>query len=865
MDKMIGWKLALSGIEKLSPIAMLSNFTLFSEICNALQDKSCEKLTLQRYNYADDGVLSLRWSLIHRKLTSPTQEYSNNDRHSMELDVCRLTIDRLHYCAMKNMPAVALKIAEKFESIMSQSTSVQSTVLRGSVALKEAEILWQSGEKSLAIWKLKSLKRSSEHNRLTPPNEEAVLLLARCAVALGRFESMGGSQDNALSFFEKATSSLEKIKRCGDGQDFGTQTLKTLSDAYACMAICTDRQYQALTDYVESPAFDTKKSLLDSLKRIGASSKTEKVTDISIKLAQRKQNLDEKEVQDLLNTQNRLLSVTLFCYTRAFALSDEYDLKIFRMIFLWFNSPASLHISGDFSVSMESIPSRKFILVWNQLTSRLDGSLVEKSTEIVKKLVLKTVVDHPYHTFFTLLSLANSISPNSSENDKLKTIRCVTAKRILKQLKNCPAKQVFNDLEEMAKCYVEVGSIDSKKIQNDQKKWTFPSKTKLMSFDKRIPVITIDLKVDPTCKYENFIWVTNFEKSFAIASGKSAPIVVKCLCSDGKTRKQIVKGQDDTRQDSIMQQVFRIVNVLLERDESLKNKFKSSMRSYNVIPLTPDCGVIEWCENSISFGEYLVGPDVKHGCHKRLFPDDWNGLECRKAILDASRKPLEERYAVFLNVCDHIQPVFRHFFYEYFPDPVLWYGAIEKYSHSVAISSIVGHMLGLSDRHTQNILLDVNTGEVIHIDLGMAFEQGRLLPTPEQVPFRLTRDIVDGFGICGIEGPFRKTCERVMRILRDSRDVLLPIVSVLLHDPVAHWSLSNSKLNRLQPEAALSKQYALETNVHAERAVLQIKEKLMGLEKNSVLSVEGQVSHLIQQSMDPINLCQMYFGWQAFL
>jgi len=30
------------------------------------------------------------------------------------------------------------------------------------------------------------------------------------------------------------------------------------------------------------------------------------------------------------------------------------------------------------------------------------------------------------------------------------------------------------------------------------------------------------------------------------------------------------------------------------------------------------------------------------------------------------------------------------------------------------------------------------------------------LNTPETVPFRLTRDIVDGMGICGIEGTFRK-------------------------------------------------------------------------------------------------------------
>lgn len=39
---------------------------------------------------------------------------------------------------------------------------------------------------------------------------------------------------------------------------------------------------------------------------------------------------------------------------------------------------------------------------------------------------------------------------------------------------------------------------------------------------------------------------------------------------------------------------------------------------------------------------------------------------------------------------------------------------------------------------------------------GVAFEQGKVLPTPETVPFRLTRDIVDGMGITGVEGVFRR-------------------------------------------------------------------------------------------------------------
>lgn len=40
--------------------------------------------------------------------------------------------------------------------------------------------------------------------------------------------------------------------------------------------------------------------------------------------------------------------------------------------------------------------------------------------------------------------------------------------------------------------------------------------------------------------------------------------------------------------------------------------------------------------------------------------------------------------------------------------------------------------------------------------IGIAFEQGRTLVTPETVPFRLTRDIIDGMGVSGIEGVFRR-------------------------------------------------------------------------------------------------------------
>lgn len=62
---------------------------------------------------------------------------------------------------------------------------------------------------------------------------------------------------------------------------------------------------------------------------------------------------------------------------------------------------------------------------------------------------------------------------------------------------------------------------------------------------------------------------------------------------------------------------------------------------------------------------------------------------------------------------------------------------------------VTGYVIGLGDRHSANLLLDQMHAEIVHIDLGIAFEQGRFLNTPEMVPFRLTRDIVDGMGVIG--------------------------------------------------------------------------------------------------------------------
>lgn len=38
---------------------------------------------------------------------------------------------------------------------------------------------------------------------------------------------------------------------------------------------------------------------------------------------------------------------------------------------------------------------------------------------------------------------------------------------------------------------------------------------------------------------------------------------------------------------------------------------------------------------------------------------------------------------------------------------------------------MVGYIIGLGDRHLDNVLIDMTTGEVVHIDYNVCFEKGK--------------------------------------------------------------------------------------------------------------------------------------------
>lgn len=321
-----------------------------------------------------------------------------------------------------------------------------------------------------------------------------------------------------------------------------------------------------------------------------------------------------------------------------------------------------------------------------------------------------------------------------------------------------------------------------------------------------------------------------------------------------------------------MEQVFDQVSSLLKHHAETRQR-NLSIRTYKVLPLTYTAGIIEFVTDTIPLNNYLLP------AHAAQFPNDMKANACRKAISEAQNKATEERVKTFRKICDRFHPVMRFFFMDRFLNPDEWFEKRLMYTRSTAAISMLGYILGLGDRHGQNILLDEKTGEVIHIDLGIAFETGRVLPVPEVVPFRLTRDLVDGMGVTKTEGVFRRCCEFTLDALRKEEYSIMTILDVLRYDPLYSWSISPLRIKRLQEDqqgedventaAGKLRDKAIagrpggekkDEEGEAERALTVVRKKL-----SKSLSVAATVSELIQQATDERNLAVLFAGWAAYL
>jgi len=382
--------------------------------------------------------------------------------------------------------------------------------------------------------------------------------------------------------------------------------------------------------------------------------------------------------------------------------------------------------------------------------------------------------------------------------------------------------------------------------------------------------------------------------AFAVPSavaleGDSLPITDHSLPMDSGEMHFLVKleAKGDLRKDARVQDLNNVVNRIFKDrkgSKSRRQRLRLQLRTFQVVCLAEDSGILEWVPSTDSlrsvitstFNPLMPGDSI-HRRGRRV--TDFSDADLRNAFLKCQEvffkrdEPLLAVRKFDELVLQKYLPVFYWWFVQNFSSPHAWFEARNKFTLSAAVWSAVGHILiGLGDRHSENILIDTRNGECVHVDFDCIFDKGLLLPRPEVIPFRLTPNMIDAFGPTGAKGLYTGALIEATRTIRCNSDVLLAVLEAFIKDPVIQGSKSKKTKEGKDVRGAEASIAKIRNRLEGQYN-LRNPNKLKGKSASKIpdkayeakLSVEGQVQKMIAEATSLENLVQVYVGWMPWV
>ncbi|KAK9839902.1 hypothetical protein WJX74_000152 [Apatococcus lobatus] len=399
--------------------------------------------------------------------------------------------------------------------------------------------------------------------------------------------------------------------------------------------------------------------------------------------------------------------------------------------------------------------------------------------------------------------------------------------------------------------------------------------------------------------------IVGFSKDISVFESKQRPIKLTIYGSNFRSHEYIVKGGEDVRIDQRIQQLFSMMNSQLQ-EHSGASAHHLKVTTYDVIPFSPALGLvafvpgtrplIDLCGQSAdTLKDTLIGqhqasicrlakqpaaqgwPKIYDAVHQQVSPDDaaqslhqlqsklqWDGF--REVMLRLAGGAAE-----FL--------IMR-----------------SNYLASLAAVSMCGYIAGSGDRHSANILLDLQSGALVPIDFGFSFgSHVQVLPIPELTPFRLTRQMVGPLFPHDTVALLQDPCTLGLAALAAAKQSLLGVMGVFLREPLLEWQreartlgLHEGSSNNQDGFSSLKVKHAemkLDGRHPAEIMVRELtpmhgkKTSWKGLQKivwgdravqqpaglNGALSAGQQAECLLRQATDPHLLFCSWTGWRPWL
>eukprot|EP00937_MAST-01D_sp_MAST-1D-sp2_P002135 g2135.t1 len=545
--------------------------------------------------------------------------------------------------------------------------------------------------------------------------------------------------------------------------------------------------------------------------------------------------------------------------------------------------------------------AHKFIapFQWYTVLPQLASRICHPSPDVVsmvQELLTSVLYHYPRQAAWSLTGLCKSL--NQDRRRRAKEVRTQAQERLRGAGKDAEAaaldvmEALFSDLCALARAIPPAANVKTMPVSLDLQRrrrsaahLPAPMLLPLQSLlrvtlpapGKQVEGSRYDAATDA---FPSDVHIVRFHPSAAVMHSKERPKKLTVDASDGRTYSFLCKREDrgDLRKDARVMEFNQVVNRLLQADAEGRRR-ALRLRTYAVICLSEDTGLLQWVPNTTGM-RHLIS-----ACQKKLARRSVRlTQELKAAFENMQRHDLRDaaNHARILRQYRHVRSAFpicfHRWFVEKFSTPSAWFDARLAFARSAAVWSMVGYVVGLGDRHGENILIDQESGECVHVDFDCLFDKGLQLARPEIVPFRLTPNMLDAFGLCGAEGVFRRSCEHTLQVLRANRPTLTSVLETFVHDPCVEWSAArHASRSRRDPEARTEADEAkrilrtIDTRlrgVFTPRA-LTLKERGGTAAQDELhllpLSINGQVERLLKEASSELNLSQMYIGWMPFL
>jgi DNA-dependent protein kinase catalytic subunit len=437
---------------------------------------------------------------------------------------------------------------------------------------------------------------------------------------------------------------------------------------------------------------------------------------------------------------------------------------------------------------------------------------------------------------------------------------------------------------------------------------------------------------------EQLVKIVSFDPSILVMGSMRKPKRIKIHGSNEKDYMFLVKGGEDLRQDQRIEQLFEVMNNIMRQDPACCKR-NLSLKLYKVIPMAKDVGIIEWVENTKPLKAIIEEELGKHASSAEVLRHPTTMMHMKML---ASCVPKDQNLAQHQQYLVMFQKAKRemienlmHQQYKQIPPDLLKNGILtlssspeafftlrNRYAKSLAVFNTCSYLLGIGDRHLENFLLDCSDGQIVGIDFGHAFGSAtEVLPVPELMPFRLTRQLLhvmhplsassaldthDKMVVGG--GLYKESMIHVMTAMHQNQDLLLNTMDVFIKEPLVDWlklanknkqqqqqqqqqpeeadsdtvvtawypqrkiRLAKKKLNMVNPASIFNDD--VDANAALKPVLKYIKQVINGDEEYNVraqnigphdtcTSVKHQVECLIDMATDPNIMGRTYIGWCA--